>query len=194
MATLTFTIKGATPLLMHSDRFADPLDPATKAHKALTSKRTKTDEDHAAIARSEMMGGLYYNGIDGIHIPGENVKACIVRGAVKNKLGSTVKASAWVVDMACELIYSGPKTPEGIADNTDFWHAKSVRVGTAKLMRYRPIFREWGLKFTVEYADDQINRDEVIMCVENAGRLVGLGDWRPEKGGTFGRFEVAEVV
>ena len=37
---------------MHSDKFANPLHPATKAHKALTGKRKKTDDDHEAIAKS----------------------------------------------------------------------------------------------------------------------------------------------
>ena len=36
MQVLNLKIKGVCPLLMHSDRFANPLDPATKAHKALS--------------------------------------------------------------------------------------------------------------------------------------------------------------
>mgnify|MGYP000700418534 CR=1 FL=1 len=36
-------ITGMTPLLMHSDRLADPLLPESKAFKRVTSKRTKTD-------------------------------------------------------------------------------------------------------------------------------------------------------
>jgi hypothetical protein len=39
MKIIKLKIKSTTPMLMHSDRFANPLDPATKAHKALTSNR-----------------------------------------------------------------------------------------------------------------------------------------------------------
>uniref|UniRef100_UPI001CA48BD8 hypothetical protein n=1 Tax=Vibrio vulnificus TaxID=672 RepID=UPI001CA48BD8 len=47
MQTIKLKLVGQSPLLMHSDRFANPLDEATKQHKVLTSKRKKLDEDHA---------------------------------------------------------------------------------------------------------------------------------------------------
>jgi hypothetical protein len=59
MKTVSVKITGKAALLMHSDRFANPLDPLTKAHKELTSKRKKTDDDHIAIARGEFIGGCY---------------------------------------------------------------------------------------------------------------------------------------
>ena len=55
------TITGTAELLMHNARLANPLDSAAKAMKAISSKRVKTDEDHAEMARLEHFGSLYYD-------------------------------------------------------------------------------------------------------------------------------------
>ena len=61
-----------------------------------------------------------------------------------------------------------------------------VRSTGGSIMRTRPIFPEWTLDFTLAYADDVISKDEVERALSDAGRLVGLCDWRPK----FGRFQV----
>ena len=194
MATVKLIFTGVTPLVMHSDRYVDPLDKMTKQHKLLTSKRKKTDEDHEAIARSEYLGALYYDKENGIHIPGANIKSCIVDAAKLNKLGVEVKRSLIVIDETVPLQYEGPKTPDGLLEDSRFVLAKSVVVGQSRLMRHRPRFPAgWKLSVIVEVDDTRINLDELKNIMSNAGRYIGLGDWRPNKGGTYGRFQ-CEVV
>lgn len=186
METINVRITGISPLLMHSDRFANPLDPATKAHKELTSKRKKTDEDHEAIARSEWMGSLYIDK-NGPYIPGQNIDAAIIEAAKMQKLGKTVKRAVQVVDDRVHLEYTGPKTAEALFQ-PEFIDVRGVKVGMAKLMRCRPIFREWAAGFTVMYNPEQINREDLVKAINDAGLLVGLCDYRPR----FGKF-TAEV-
>jgi len=52
MAIIKLKVVGESPLLLQADTLVDPLNPLTKAHKEITSKRKKTDEDHEAIAIS----------------------------------------------------------------------------------------------------------------------------------------------
>src|SRR3546814_19161856 len=66
---------GKSPLMMHPDRLANPQNPATKAHKELTGKRKKTDDDHLAIAKSEFIAGAYWDEKEGFYIPGQNFDA-----------------------------------------------------------------------------------------------------------------------
>ncbi len=185
MEMLKLKIKGTSPMLMHSDRFANPLNPSTKAHKELTSKRKKTDEDHAAIARSEFIGSLYIDK-DGPYIPGMNIDSCLVEAAKMNKLGKTVKRAMMVLEDKVSLRYDGPRTAEGLADDPRFIDARSVRVSMARLTRFRPRFDDWSAECTLAVDTDQINLNEVKQIVENAGKLIGLGDFRPR----FGRFVV----
>ena len=75
----------------------------------------------------------------------------------------------------------------------DFYFQAMVRVGQATLLRTRPVFNGWACEFTVMFDASVINRESVLLAATDAGRLVGLCEWRIEKGGSFGRFRV-EVV
>lgn len=185
MELMKLKIKGMSPMLMHSDRFSNPLDPAAKAHKELTSKRKKTDEDHEAIARSEFIGALYIDA-DGPFIPGMNIDSCFVEAAKMNKLGKHAKRAMMVLEDKVPLRYDGPRTAAGLADDPRFIDARSVRVSMARLTRYRPRFNDWQATCTLAYDSAILNANEVRQIVENAGKLIGLGDFRPR----FGRFTV----
>ena len=182
--TIKVKITGTRPLLMHADVFADPLNPLTKAHKAMTSKRKKTDEDHEAIAKSEWRGGLYIDD-KGPFIPGVNIEAALVSGGKLSKLGTQLKRSVEIMDDRCYLEYEGPKSAEGLWDD-GFYDARSVKVQSARLMRYRPIFRKWSCVCEIAFDPDTINREQVLKCLEDAGLYCGVGDYRPK----FGRFDV----
>jgi hypothetical protein len=186
MKTIPVKITGTSSLLMHSDRFANPLDPLAKAHKELTSKRKKTDDDHVAIARSEFIGGCYWNEDKGFYIPAQNLDSCLIAAAKLQKLGVKFKQGVQVLED--ELPIDGFKnmTPEKLWENPKNIDARGVKVGMAKIIRYRPIFRSWTLSATVVVNEDVVNVNEVKKALVDAGALIGLGDYRPR----FGRFSV----
>ena len=185
MKIIKLKIKSTTPMLMHSDRFANPLDPATKAHKALTSNRKKTDDVHEAIARSEYIGALYIDR-DGPFLPSFNLDSCFVEAAKMQKLGKHAKRAMMVMEDKIYLKYDGPRDANEMVADPRFVDARSVRVGMARLTRYRPRFNDWEAQCSLAVDTDQINENEVRVILENAGRLVGVGDFRPK----FGRFTV----
>lgn len=189
MEEIRFKITGVAPMLMHSDRFANPLDPATKAHKELTSKRKKTDEDIAAIAESEWKGSLYWSKEIGIFMPTMNVRKSLIEGARLNKLGKHIERAVIFLSEAAKLIYSGPQDKNELWNDERFVDARSVVVSRSRLIRYRPVFREWSFHVDIVFDENIINLSDVVMCFQNAGRVVGLGDFRP----MFGRYSV-EVV
>ena len=184
MQQLNLTITGKAPLLMHSDRFANPLDPMTKAHKELTNKRKKTDEDQSAIARSEFIGGCYWSKTSGFFMPAQNLDSCLIAAAKLQKLGVRFKQAVQVLEDDLPLIGKLPATPEKLWEIPDNVDARGVKVGTAKIIRYRPIFRQWSIKATVVFNEEIVNASEVRKAVDDAGALIGLGDYRPR----FGRF------
>jgi hypothetical protein len=185
MRQLKVRIKSRSPLLMHSDRFANPLDKATKAHKELTGKRKKTDADHEAIAKSEWLGSLYHTDATGPYIPGQNIDASLMEAAKLQKLGKRFKQAVTVLENEIPLQYKGPRDPEGLFE-AGFIDVRGVRVSMAKLMRCRPKFNEWGAEFTVAFNEDVVNEEEVKKAITDAGALVGLCDYRPR----YGKFTV----
>ena len=42
--------------------------------------------------------------------------------------------------------------------------------------------------------EELVDQEKLTAWLALGGRRIGLGDWRPEKGGTFGRFDVKHVV
>ena len=70
-----------------------------------------------------------------------------------------------------------------------------VRVGMSQTdIRYRPEFHDWRVNVTAHYDADNLTDGDLINLVNRAGFGVGVGEWRPEKGGEFGRFKVDVTV
>jgi len=195
MNNISLKLMAESPLLMHSDRYSDPLDPMTKAHKELTSKRKKVDEDHEAIAKSEWLGALYWDEKLGPYIPGQNVKSALVAAAKFHRMGQTFKRAVVIADDRMRLEYKGPRDPEALWAKKEHVDARSVVVSQSRLMRYRPKFHDWALNVNIFFSTEMLELEDIKRAAENAGMFVGLGDYRPEKGGAFGRFsvEVANV-
>ncbi|EBO9898509.1 hypothetical protein EF72_21465 [Salmonella enterica] len=189
MQLLKVRVTSTRPMLMHSDVLSDPLNPLTQAHKALTGKRKKTDEDHIEIAKSEWKSSIYFEKGVGVYIPGINMEACLREGAKLSKLGKHVQRSVEVMEDMIPIQYEGPKDLEKLWRDR-FYDARSVKVGTARLTRYRPMFKSWTAEFTLRFNESVINRAEVLKSLVDGGEFCGVGDYRPK----FGRFAVEEIA
>jgi hypothetical protein len=61
------------------------------------------------------------------------------------------------------------------------------------IIRSRPKFEAWSADFDVLYDPDLITDEDIFKAVlTDAGNRIGIGDYRPQKTGWFGRFNVAE--
>jgi hypothetical protein len=181
----TIQIKGTAPLLMHNSRLANPLDPAAKALKRVTSKRTKTDDDHEELARLEHAGSLYIDPDAGPYIPADNIWRCLYDAAKKSKRGPKVKEGVFIATDINPLAYRGPRDVDGLWKDETFRHIASAKVTTQRVMRTRPIFRDWATDAQGEIDPNILDLAELVQIAETAGHLIGLGDWRPR----YGRFE-----
>ena len=189
MANLKVKLKGVCPLLMHNGQTADPINHFSRAIKAISGKRKKVDADYIEMSRLEWYASIYVNEENQIIIPSDNIDATLINGAKKQKLGSVAKSALWVNHDAV-LVHSksGLSIDELWADETTRF-IKAVKIGTSKVMRTRPVFKDWSCVIDVDYDELQLNEETVISIFIDAGRMVGIGDWRPR----FGRFEVEKA-
>lgn len=187
MEILKFELTGTKPLLMHKDTLADPLNPITKAHKKLTGKRKKTDDDQIEIAKGEFLAGMHIDE-NGPYLPGVMIESCLIAGAKLSKLGTQIKRSLEVMNECCYLTYDGPRTVEKMWE-AGMYDSRSVKIGQSKIMRYRPIFRQWSVTCEIMYDETSMDREQIISCMEAAGLYCGLGNYRPK----FGKFSVKEL-
>lgn len=184
--TLKVTIRGTSPLIMHNGQLADPLNKFSKELKGVSGKRKKTDEDHAEMARIEWFGSLYVNEDGAAIIPSECLEASIYNGAKKQKLGKHFKSCVFVHEHAVLSLPTKKKKAVDLWGDDNYVDRRAVGVGQARVMRTRPIFRDWACDFVVHFDDEQVNQEEVERAIHDAGALVGVLDYRPK----FGRFEV----
>jgi hypothetical protein len=164
--------------------------------KAVSSKRKKTDADYDELARLEWFAGLY-RFQEELVVPDYVLEAAFINGAKKSKRGPQAKCGLFFTEHA---VLDFPGKPAEISDKTlsemfasgQFTHTAGVKVGMAKVMRTRPMFRNWNLKATAQFDPDVLNLRDIEEIAADTGKLVGVGDSRPK----HGRFsaEVTPVV
>ena len=65
---------------------------------------------------------------------------------------------------------------------------RSVVIGKARVLRCRPMWPGWTMQVPLEIDTAILTPAQVCDAMNLAGRIIGIGDYRPEKGGGFGRF------
>ena len=83
-----------------------------------------------------------------------------------------------------------PKTVRGewIMANSNGKRGSGTRV-----KRCFPLMDQWETTASILIFNDAITEDIFTRCLETSGKYIGLGRFRPENGGTFGRFEILKV-
>lgn len=69
-----------------------------------------------------------------------------------------------------------------------------VKVGMgAADIHFRGMFPAgWTVALTIKYNANKISAEQIVQIYEVAGFSIGVGDWRPQKNGSYGMFEVAK--
>lgn len=66
-----------------------------------------------------------------------------------------------------------------------------VRIGMGlATIRYRPEFRSWSALVRTRFNAGKLSLEQLVNLFNLAGFGVGVGDWRPERNGQYGRFHV----
>ena len=68
-----------------------------------------------------------------------------------------------------------------------------IAMGTADI-RYRPEYSNWSAIVTVRFNRRLYSTEQIVNMFNFGGFHAGIGEWRPELGGSMGMFHVAEVV
>lgn len=176
-------------LLMHNARLSDPLDEYARKIKKVSGKRNKTEDDHREMADLEWLGGIYHDADLGPFVPGQNIERCLCDAAKKIKLGTVVKSALIIESNINALAYDGPRDLTALLNDTNYRHRWSAKVSTSRVMRTRPHFRQWATYADGQFDNTQIDLDQIVQVVGIAGRIIGLGDWRPRYGKFVGHVE-----
>lgn len=72
-------------------------------------------------------------------------------------------------------------------------NADGIRGSGKRVMRAFPVVDEWEGTATFEVLNDSITKEVFTEHLTEAGRYIGIGQFRPQNGGYFGRFEVVSI-
>jgi hypothetical protein len=183
---IQLTIDGVRPMLMHNIRMANPLNEYAIAFSRFSSKRKKTEEDLAQMIQIELRGGVYETDEGLLGLPTVNVRRCVYDAATAFRMGTNVKR-ALIAETVIEpvLVDGGKVRVEDFLRDDDHVDLQMVRIGVNKVLRARPkVPVPWSTTHRFELLTDVIDPHDLDKVLERAGRLVGLGDYRP----TWGTF------
>jgi len=170
------TIEGSADLLFHRWN-ADAID--EKAKSAKNSKSKKTDDVESYVYRNEK---------NELSIPGEYLRGSIINAAKFRQDPRSPRKSAMDLFKAGIVVIS-PMASLGVKD-WDYLDRRRVTVQRAGINRTRPAMR-FGWKATFDLMvvlPEYIDRGLLRETIESAGRLIGIGDFRP----TYGRFGIVK--
>lgn len=174
--SVAITVEGSADFLFH--RWNNEAV-EEKAKAAKNSKSKKTDNVESYVYRTES-GELA--------IPGEYLRGAIIGAAKFRQDPRSPRKSAMDLFKAAIVV----TTPlAGLGTNEwDFLDRRRVLVQRQGITRVRPAMRAgWKVTFDLmTILPEYIDRTMLRETVESAGRLIGLGDFRP----TFGRFGIVK--
>lgn len=170
-------IKGITPLLMNKPE-------EYGFDEQWVEKKASTDYEKDALKK------LYIDSEERIYQPATHLDRALIEAGKKIKVKGQGKAT-----------YSKLFGSMASVEEFELLHLKQkyeifkvlvvIPATKGRIMRYRPMFKDWELEFHINF-EDEIPAEVIKEALEIAGKYVGIGDWRPEKKGKFGKFQVVK--
>ena len=185
---INITIDGLTPLICN--RFTD----AAAESASNGSRGSSAGQDRGtpqAICESKL-----YIGLDGQPmIPQPNLMRALVEGGRFTKIGKSQITTSKSTQLYSCVDIAGAEIP---IQHTQPWKVdtRAVRIPSTggRILAHRPMFDDWQLSFEVEL-DEQIIGEKIFrQVVDDAGKRIGLGDFRPACKGPYGKFVVISWV
>jgi hypothetical protein len=177
------TIEGVAPLLMN--RF-------TETNEVQVSSGTSAtyNKGGKGTPREQATPKLYADEKGKLYIPAANIFAAIIAAGGFHKAGKSK-----LTTMKTSLIPAGLMIDEIVCPLTcSNWEvdSRSVVIPSTggRVMCHRPRVDSWSCSFTLEVDNEMFSPALVRAVIDDAGKKIGLGDYRPSRKGPFGRFVV----
>ena len=118
----------------------------------------------------------------------------IEASARKTKQGALVREGLMIESV--KFIYDVKRYGEDIETlSRKAQFVAPVVVSRQRILRTRAWFDcPWSVVGVADVDPELVDRDQLMAWLATGGRRIGLGDWRPEKSGHYGRFDVEKVI
>ena len=202
MSKAEFTLVGVEPgVLMHAWQPARLLTDTQEDERRRIIAKTdskRSEDEQEELKRYDTLRSIWLDSHQRPCIPQAVIRTVLEAGARTEKSGGEVRSNILVE--STEFIFDEAtlgSTPAEWADTLQF-NAR-VKVGQASINRSRALFTiPWSVRGILDVDDldsgkPAVDADQIERWFRLAGRRVGIGDWRPNKSGVYGRFTVESV-
>lgn len=110
-------------------------------------------------------------------------------GKIKGK-GNATWAKFFEAGLLCLTPLRLGVTRKDVQGERLFVPSDGLKGGGKRVFKRFPVIHKWGGEITVHVLDDEIPADVFEEVARKAMALVGIGRWRPERGGQYGRAEI----
>lgn len=176
LQTMQVTLIGDSPLICHAW--------SKKAKQEMLDKQMKKAKQQRAAKDPEQdyKDSLYVHPEGGYGFPAVAFKAAAV-DACSHVANFTKVEARGSFHINTDLVkIDGKPTPRE--------DMVKIAMGTADI-RYRGEFKKWSCSFQLRYNANVITPEQVLNLFNTAGFAIGIGEWRPQRDGSFGMFHVA---
>jgi hypothetical protein len=168
-------LEGDAPLICHAW--------STKAMQMMLSKQMKEANTgrEAKSPEDDFQDSLYHLPEGGYGFPAVAFKSAAV-DACSSVAGITKVQARGAFHILGDMVkIKGSPTPRQ--------DMVRVGMGTADI-RFRGEFREWSVDLLIQYNAGVLSPEQIVNLFNVGGFAVGVGEWRPQRDGSFGRFHV----
>lgn len=183
MKTIEVEIRGVTPLLIQRFNEQAEVNPSTR--RTLVKREEPREVAHRA-AYIAPDGTFYFNSY--------SIMGTMTNAGSNHKMKGSRKTLRFVVPSSVRVEGEGITILNGDGSPAKDFEVDSrpvtIPATKGRVMRHRPRFDIWSAKFNLLLDDDQLDIETAYQLLAEAGRGVGIGDFRPEKRGPFGTFQI----
>jgi hypothetical protein len=189
LAVATFEIESLSPMLLQC--LSDKSKKQMEEGRAGTKKKKKeygTPEDQAKDAISGyLIGGKFGRPWtkSSLHVPNSWFKNMLINVAGRHVDALKLNTAGGVFQVVESMV---PISHKGISIH-EGWVKVPAKTG-APVLRFRGMLEKWSCTFSIRYNTGMINSTALAVIVETAGFANGLGDFRPQKNGHYGQFQI----
>lgn len=187
MGRITVHVLGTSPLIMH--RFAkkaweELLFPSGRMNAAEKADNLKHDP------LTEYREGMYRNRDPkepaAFHLPVLMFQKALAAAALDLPGASKAQILRLVSITSMQInLFGVPSMGMNMVRSSDMARTPDVRT--------RPFFTEWACSFEIEFTSSLLKQNQIVNLLAAAGVIVGVGDWRPQKGGPYGKFRIVDA-
>ncbi len=186
MKLIEVTIEGVSPLLQH--RWSD------EAEASVSDTGTRKIHIVRGTPREEAEKVCYRTSDGELYLSATAIHRMLIEAGGSHKQKGSRKSMKYVIPaavlMTTDVIILHDNEGNALTDYEVDSRPVVIPSTKGRIMRHRPRLDEWWATFSIRVNEELVAVEMVRQLLNEGGMRLGVGDFRPQKFGPFGTFDV----